>query len=598
LAILSRLLFALLLLAEMAVSAAAAPPLRPDEAFRIDVAKDVVPPVLTFHIADGYYLYRDRFAVVDSGTRLPVPFVVPPGVLKDDPGFGLVEVHKQSVALSLPEVAAGQVVDITYQGCQDGGICYRPETRRLDVATLGLSSPAAAPPPGGGASWPAADVEAPVTDPADGFAVAPAESPVDALRDRGGLALVLGGFFLFGLLLAFTPCVFPMYPIVAGLLARQGDSLTPRRAAALAAAYVAGLALAFAGVGAFAGWSGGNLQLWLQSPAMTAIVAAVFVLLALSMFGMFEIRLPQRWMTLAAGRPAAGRGTFGGAGLAGFTSALIVGPCVTAPLAGALLYIARGGDWLPGAVALAALAAGKGAPLVVIATFGGRFLPKAGAWMLTVRTAFGFAFLATAVFVASPLIPEPFDLVVWSVLLAAGAVAFLRIPGRGARLAARTASVLSGVAALFLLAGAASGEMNPVVRAARTVVIGGTPATERLGFVTADDPEHLASMLGEGRPTLVYVTAEWCATCRTIDRRVLSRDSVQSALADLQLVKIDVTTLDAGTAALMDRLAVAGPPSMLFFDAAAREVPGTRLVGDVGTGALAAAARAAAEAAR
>lgn len=573
-----RAFIAILLFAQIAVSAVLAQPLQQDQAFRLNTTADGDRLVLTWNIAEGYYLYRDHFGIRDSEAGTDLPYEAPIGEMKSDPNFGDVEIYYDSVSLSLPR-ATGHTIEVTYQGCQDGGICYRPQIKLIDPVDLTIASvdPAAATAVGG--QW-TNGTEAPVGSGAN-FAIAPTSSQVDGLMARGGIALVLGGFYLFGLLLAFTPCVFPMYPIVASLLAREGDGLTAGRGLALASAYVGGLAIAFAAIGAIAGWSGENLQLWLQSTWVAGIIATIFVVLALSMFGLFELQLPQSWTSRIASHPVAGRGTLGGATATGFTSALIVGPCVTAPLAGALLYIARSGDWQVGAAALAALAVGKGTPLVVMASFGGNLLPRAGAWMNAVKSVFGFVFLGTAIWMMTPLVPEGVGQIIWALLLAAFAVWAMRVTAeRSIYILSRSTAVGAAFGSALFLASAALGSPGPLALA-RAVITGQAPATEHLEFASVTSAAELTEALSGNMPTLVYVTADWCTTCRTIDRRILSQTEVQKALSGLQLIKIDVSDIDAAKSDLMARLDVVGPPSMLFFDRTAREVTDTRLVGDV-----------------
>ncbi|WP_258552093.1 protein-disulfide reductase DsbD, partial [Paracoccus versutus] len=399
---------------------------------------------------------------------------------------------------------------------------------------------------------------------------------------------VIAGFLGFGLLLAFTPCVFPMFPIVAGMLAGQGESLTARRGLVLTGAYVLAMAAAFGLLGVAAAWSGANLQMVLQSPAAIAVVAVLFVALSLSMFGFYELRMPQALQT-RLGRIGGRRGSVGGAMLLGFTSALIVGPCVTAPLAGALLYIAQTGEVMLGAAALFALGLGQGLPLLAIGLFGPRILPRGGGWMEGAKRAFGVIFLGFAIWLAGRVLPGPVTLALWAVLLVGTAVflgALDRLEGdasRGRRLGA-TLAVLLLFAGLMQGFGAALGAQDPLRPLAP--LAGAAPAEAQFASVTTRAGLDRALAQAEGRPALLYVTADWCVTCRAIERGPLADPAVHAALAGLAAIKLDVSTFDAEAQALMQDLAAAGPPTMIFLDAARAEAPDSRLIGEMDSAAL------------
>lgn len=570
-------LLTLCLPASAHASASFSEPLQPDEAFSLSLGHGAgTSLVADWTIAEGYYLYRDslraRFA---DGT--PVQMETLAGTMEDDPNFGPSEVYYNRTSATIAGTSGGQI-EITYQGCQVNGICYAPERRLIDPVTLAMSNPSAQ--PATGVSW-----STPASPAAGGFELAPEENLVESLLGRSGVTATLGMFLLFGVLLAFTPCVFPMYPIVASALAREGEALTPGRGFMLTAAYVLGLATAFALVGAAAGWSGQNLQMYLQSTWMTGFIAAVFVALALSMFGLFELQLPSSMTSWIASRTAKSGGSLGAASALGFSSALIVGPCVTAPLAGALLYIARTGDTVLGAAALFALGLGKGVPLLVMGTIGGRLLPRAGAWMEKVKSGFAVVFLGTAIWLATPLMPSSLDLVLYAVLLFGVASFLFWSEFRTSRLhvLARTLASMAFIWGAALAVGAAAGSTDPFKPLAALANSGGAPSTtSELRFATINSAEELQSQLAATeRPSLVYFTADWCVTCRSIERSVFSDNGVQSALGNMQLLKVDVTDFDGERAQLMKTLRVAGPPTILFFDAGARELTGTRLTGNV-----------------
>lgn len=582
-----RFLTFLFLWAAVAGSAMAEP-LPVDEAFDLSVSRNDAGALrFEWSIADGYYLYRDHIGVKAGDEGTAVAIETPAGVRKDDPGFGIVEVYYGNASATVAQ-SGDKPLELIYQGCQVDGICYRPETRIIDPLSLEVTnpSPAAAMPASiwDDASQPSASTAVTSVMPGS-FKLAADEGLVPSLLADGGSIWVIASFLLFGLLLAFTPCVFPMYPILAGVLSRQGDRLTPQRGFTLSAIYVFSLALAFGLIGAAAGWSGQNLQMALQSPYTVGAISLVFVALALSMFGLFELQLPSSWTCLIAGRTGGG-GSKRSVAILGFSSVLIVGPCVTAPLAGALLYIAQTGNVALGAAALFALGIGKGIPLMVLGTLGGRALPRAGAWMNAVKQVFGFGFLATAIWMATPLLPAGVDLALWAALLIAlGAFVFNgpEVGGPGF-VATKAIGLVASVYGVILLVGAASGSTDPLKPLAVLASRSEPDAARKLTFKEVASISGLQSELAAtegGKPTLVYFTADWCVACVTIERSVLKDESVRRSLGDFNLLKADLSDLDQGNAELMKQLRVAGPPTMLFFDKAGRETSETRLVGDV-----------------
>lgn len=566
--------------------ALAANPLPVDQAFRLNVAKDADGRlVFNWQIADGYYLYRDHIEAKDGqGNALAVD--TQPGQPKDDPNFGRLEVYYTHAAASIE--TDGKPLELTYQGCQEDGICYRPETRTIDPVTLALSSEKGQKAKAlaqASAFAPAASQPTPQNT---AFTLAPEKGLVEGLLDRGGTGLVIAAFLAFGVLLAFTPCVFPIYPILAGTLAREGEKLTAKRGFVLSSVYVVSLALGFAMVGAIAGWSGQNLQMVLQSKWTALALAGIFTLLALSMFGLFQMQLPNSWVSAISSRTGQRTGSKRSAAILGFSSVLIVGPCVTAPLAGALLYIAQTANVALGAAALFALGIGKGLPLIAFATLGAGTLPRAGAWMEMVKQIFGFGFLATAIFMAAPLLPPGVDMVLWALLLfGTASFAFLKIPGRS--VVARTIGTAAFVYGVILMLGVASGGKDPLQPLAAFANRGGNQNPAALQFAPVETVSSLQEKLGKARgdkPTLIYFTADWCVSCSTVERRVLPDAGVKKALGGYQLIKADVSQLTRGNADLMARLGVAGPPTMIFFDRISKEPEGTRLVGDITTASI------------
>ncbi|WP_108482751.1 protein-disulfide reductase DsbD [Oceaniglobus ichthyenteri] len=545
-------------------------PLPADEAFQITVAdQDDGTRILSWDIAKGYYLYRDYLAAqTESGVSVALD--TDPGIEMDDPTFGSVEVYFDT-AQAVMGPADGPVT-VTWQGCQDGGICYPPVQQTF--AALDGGAPVAA-----------------VAPPADGIVLAQEQGMIDTLRTRGGTVLVLAGFLGFGLLLAFTPCVFPMFPILAGVLSGQGDTLTARRGAALSGVYVLAMASAFGLLGVAAAWSGQNLQVALQSPAAIYAVAAIFVALALSMFGLYELQLPQAWTRRLSSAGAGRRGTFGGAATLGFTSALIVGPCVTAPLAGALLYIAGTGDVWLGAGALFALGLGQGIPLMIAGTLGARVLPRAGAWMDGVKRVFGFVFLGMAIWLIGRLIAGPVILALWAALLVgagifAGAMDLLPADAGPVRRGVKTGGVLSLIAGAIMAVGAALGGSDPTRPLAMLQSVAEPAGSVTFSTVTSASALDAAISAQPDQPAMIYVTADWCVTCRVIERKVWPDAGVQAALSGVNVIAADVSDFGAQGQEMLNRLGAVGPPTMVFLNRDKSEAPGTRIIGDTGPGAV------------
>lgn len=559
-----------------AASGMPAEPMEVDKAFVLEASRAGNGTALTWQVADGYYLYRDHFSITINGEG--VVFDVSEGVEKSDPGFGDVEVLYRQAIVTVP--ARSGTAQVTFQGCQDGGICYRPEVRYVDLAALEIQTGPAASSTvdrrgGDGASL--ADAGIVLADDAD---------PSSAILRGSNPVWTAISFLGFGLLLAFTPCVFPMYPIVLGMLGRGGAGPNAAQGFVLSSAYVLSLAFAFGLVGAVVGWTGQNIQFALQSPLTTLAMAVLFIVLAAASFGAFELQLPGFVTSRASKLQARQGGSVGQAAALGFTSSLIVGPCVTAPLAGALLYIGQGGDWRVGALALFMLGLGKGLPLIALSTIGSGFLPKAGKWMETVRRLFGFAFIGMAIWIATPLMPMGFDVALYAMLvLVLAADLVVRARTRTSRTAAQMIAIVAG-GGLVGLAADGTGIMKATARISITAQV---PPQSPLTFHKARSAADLVKQFqaADGKPLLVYVMADWCVICRTIERSVLPHAEVVAALEGMRLVKLDVTEFDEESQAVLGQLKVAGPPTMVFFSGSRREVADTRLVGEVSVAAVA-----------
>ncbi|SDL76616.1 thiol:disulfide interchange protein DsbD [Modicisalibacter muralis] len=558
-----------------------------DEAFQASTWHDEDTLYVGFENAEGYYLYRHRFAIesLENGVTLGEP-QLPPGEFKTDEFLGDVYVFYDRVVMAVPFSGTpdgGLDAAVTFQGCADAGLCYPPE--RLTLTSLPGSPPAAFSSIDASVNG---DIAA-TTPPPDtnGSAVPLSEdSRFRTLLDDARPLTVLGLFFLAGLGLTFTPCVLPMVPILSSIIV--GQNAGRARALGLSASYVGGMAITYALVGVLMGLFGAglNLQARLQSPWVLIPFAALFVLFALAMFGLFDLKLSPRmaarvdgWqMRLQNSGPA-------GLALAGALSVAVVSPCVSAPLAGALVFISTTGDALMGGWALLSLALGMGVPLLLVGTFGTTLLPRSGAWMNGVKVAFGVLLLGIAIWLIARLLPGPVALLLWGALavgsaLALGALSVNQRQGwPRVRQAAGIVLLAWGVA---LVLGAARGGENPL----RPLASLGTPsaAAETLAFTRvttlAQLEEQLARAARLGRPAFVDFSADWCISCKIMERDVFPAPAVAERLADFHRIRADVTATDADSRALLDHFGLFGPPSLLFF-AHGEELRQARIQGEV-----------------
>lgn len=543
--------------------------------------------VLRWKVEPGNYLYRDSLDARLDGQA--VILERPAGEAKDDPTFGVVQIFQGDIEASAATRARTGDLRVAYQGCSEKGVCFPPQARLIDLATLDIreTSPLLEPPPADRARLNdsgSADIEAPAPTQAS---AAPAAAGIAALF-QGSFGWTLLAFLGFGLLLALTPCVFPMIPILAGMLTRSGAALTRRRSLVLTGTYVLAMASAYGLVGAVAGWSGANLQAALQTPLALGLTSAIFIALALSMFGLFDLALPAGLSARLAGR--GGSGSFGGAALLGLGSALIVGPCVTPPLAGAMLYAASTGDAATGAAALFMLGLGMGLPLMLVGLFGPSLLPRGGVWLVRAKQVFGVVFLGVAILLAGRLMAPPATLAMLGVLLVGSAAffgGFDRLTPRsgGAARLARGGGMATALYGATLIVGAAGGAQDPFRPLAFAAMPVGDQAesSRRVTSLAAfDQAVTEAAGRGDGRPILVDFTATWCSVCKA-NETVTAAPDLRARLATLSHVTADVTEFDDATRALMARFNIVGPPTLFLIDVQGREIPGSRIVGPITT---------------
>ena len=535
------------------------------EAFRlnlIDASPELVK--LRFVAAEGYYLYRHQFKFrTDTPGVVVAEANLPAGEQKTDDYFGEVEVYYGVLDVELP-IRNPQnqpfTLQVTYQGCADKGLCYPPETESLDIGGAPTGPPKASTP----------------------------DSPTDASAGLSWRSVAL--FFLAGLGLTFTPCVLPMLPILSGVVLR--GQIGGMRSFGLSLAYVLPMAAGFAVLGALMGMFGAelNLQARLQSPWILVPFALFFVAFALAMFGLFELRVPQAMgyrLERIAGN--AKGGSFVGAALLGTVSSLLVSPCVSAPLAGALLYISASGDALGGGLKLFALGLGMGTPLILFAIGGGALLPKSGPWMVTVRNVFGVLLLAVAVWMLERVLPGPLALALWG-LLAAGTALFLGTLEFGLKTPQQKLAQLLGlvllVYALAAWVGALQGGSDPLRPLPRsTSAVGNSLASETEAWRTITTPDELDAQLkaaqAAGQPLMLDWYADWCISCKVIEREVFAAPQIAPRLEDYRLVRFDITDSNPEQRALLDRYKLFGPPAVLFFDRAGNELTDVRVVGEI-----------------
>ena len=553
-----------------------------DQAFVLSVTSPSPDRVtVRFDIADDYYLYRDKTKVVElSGTAQLGEPRIPGGEIERDEYFGEQVVFRGQLVADVPVAATPGTrelsLEISYQGCADAGLCYPPTKKQVSVILA--SSATASPPPAS-----AETARGPTT----------VKSEQDLLADRirsGNLLAVLATFFGAGLLLAFTPCVLPMVPILSGIIVGAGGErpVSRGRAFSLSVAYVLGMALTYTVAGAAFAAAGQQAQAFFQKPWIIALFAALFVLLALGMFGLFNLQVPAAFQARVADLTNRQKqGTLLGTAVMGALSSLIVTACVAPPLVAALAVIGQSGDVLRGAAALFALSIGMGAPLLLVGASAGRLLPRAGAWMDTVKAVFGVMLLAVAIWMLSRILPGPVTLALWAALAFVSGYALMSAGGRessgGADLVRRGVGALAMVYGVLLLIGALAGRSDPLQPLAG---LGPAPGGIEDGHVTfkrvktvADLEREVSAASAAGRPVMLDFYADWCVSCKEMERYTFTDPGVRAELSAAVLLQADVTANDAEDQALLQRFGILGPPTIVFFDASGRERHEYRVVG-------------------
>lgn len=550
------------LLSALGIEASAQPKLlKVDEAFVLESEQQGNRLLLRLHIADDYYLYRHRFSFQGENLTFEEP-VLPAGTDHEDDFFGKTQVYYREVQIPVTLTEAGQQASlkISYQGCTDG-LCYPPTDKRIAVEPL---------------------VAEPPHDQVDAPTPAPASSQQDQLAaalGNQGFWLSVAAFFALGLGLAFTPCVFPMYPILTGIIAGAGHRLSTRRAFLLSFVYVQGMAVTYTLLGLVVASAGLKFQAALQHPYVLIGLSVMFVLLALSMFGLYTLQLPSSLQTRLSGLSNRQQGgSVLGVGIMGMISGLVCSPCTTAPLSGALIYVAQSGDlWLGGA-ALYALSLGMGLPLLLLGTSGGKLLPKAGAWMDVIKQLFGFALLAVPILLLSRLWSDQVATLAW---LGWGLLLCGYLYHHNQHQQHSVGRSLRGFVLLLAMISAVVVGKDLLLpsQGASVAAQAETPAFIRIK--TLDDLKiQLAA--ARGKPVLLDLYADWCVACKEFEHKTFSDPAVRERFGQMVLLQADVTANDDADVELLNGLNVLGLPTLIFFDRAGNEVSGQRVTGFMG----------------
>ena len=560
--------------------------LPPDQAFGLSVnVRDAHTLQANFKVTPTYYLYRGKVTFTSTDNAVKVTAIkFPKGEMKHDPNFGDTEVFHQSfqalVTLTRTNNAATRItMNAVYQGCSEEGLCYPPINKTLNINLPEVATGQLAPPVLTEAPPPA--LQAPISQPplSEG-------SKIAQLFKGGSFWLIVSFFFGAGLLLSLTPCVFPMIPILSGIIVGRGHKITHMHAFMLSLAYVLGMALTYAAAGVAAGYSGNLISNAMQTPWVLGSFAAVFVLLSLSMFGFYEFQLPtalQSKLSNTSNRLHGGH--LSGVFLMGALSAIIMGPCVAAPLAGALLYIGQTHDALLGGVALFVMALGMGMPLLLIGTSAGVWLPKAGAWMEAVKQFFGVMLLALAIWIIQPLLPISVQMLLWAALLIFSAIylhALEALPhnAKGGHKLLKGIGILAFLLGVAYLIGALSGARD-IMRPLGNIGRSQAQESATLQFSRIKSLAELNQRITQanGKTVMLDFYADWCISCKEFERYTFSDSRVQAKLKNAVLLQADLTANNEDDKALLQKFQLFGPPAILFFDTQGREQSDQRVTG-------------------
>ena len=549
-----------------------------EEAFVFDFSQKDDTLVIRFDIADGYYLYKKQFKVSTKNATLGEP-VFPPAEQIEDEFFGISDVFYNTVSFSYPitETVQDGVVKLRYQGCASAGLCYPPTTKVIYLNEI----------QGANVTGELSGGETQASQASD-QTVSEQYDLANLLQSDENLPLTLLLFFALGIGLAFTPCVFPMYPIVSGIVIGQGKDIKMSRAFTLAFVYVQGMAIMYSLLGLVVASAGVQFQASLQSPYILGTFIVVFVALAAAMFGAYEIQLPSKWQEKVSGMSnAQQRGSLVGVFVMGILSGLIASPCTTAPLTGVLIFIAQSGDMTLGFLALYALSLGMGIPLIIFAMTGGKLLPKAGNWMNIIKTTFGFMLLAVAIVFVERLWNSDYSMLLWSAL-GLGAFSYYQVVNQPS-----AATFAKGVRTLMIFLGlfvsamlgynALFGQSSGHYEATGTSAGVTSQTTSHPTFMVVknleDFEQKLAAANAEGKSVMVDLYANWCVACKEFEKYTFVDPAVIDALSNTVWMQIDLTDNTPTNLAFQDAFDVLGLPTILLFDEAGNELTKARVTG-------------------
>ncbi|CAM4089665.1 protein-disulfide reductase DsbD [Aeromonas bestiarum] len=553
------------LLSALGIEANAQPKfLKVDDAFVLESEQQGKQLLLTLRIADDYYLYRHSFRFKGENLAFSEP-VLPAGDEHQDDFFGKTRVYYREVQIPVTLTEAGQQASLTvsYQGCTDG-LCYPPTDKQIAVQPMVAST---------------SDVAQASMDAAADTTASSQQDQLAAALGSQGFWLSIAAFFALGLGLAFTPCVFPMYPILTGIIAGAGHHLSTRRAFLLSFVYVQGMAVTYTLLGLVVASAGLKFQAVLQHPYVLIGLSVMFVLLALSMFGLYTLQLPSSLQTRLSGLSNRQQGgSVLGVGIMGMISGLVCSPCTTAPLSGALIYVAQSGDlWLGGA-ALYALSLGMGLPLLLLGTSGGKLLPRAGAWMDVIKQLFGFALLAVPILLLSRLWSDQMATLAW---LGWGLVLCGYLYHHNQHQSHSVARSLRGFVLLLAMISAVVVGKDLLLPEPGVKANADVQAPQFIRIKTLDDLKmQLAA--ARGKPVLLDLYADWCVACKEFEHKTFSDPAVRERFGQMVLLQADVTANDDADVELLNGLNVLGLPTLIFFDRAGNEVSGQRVTGFMG----------------
>jgi thiol:disulfide interchange protein DsbD len=553
--------------------------LMPDEAFKPSAKlNDKMQIEATVEIAKDIYLYKEALKLdIKGGSGISAGEIISPKS---------VEHHEDQVYLESPtfivnlkkDAGVSGIVQVefllSYQGCSEQGLCYEPETRsykfEIDSSKLG----------GGEVKESVKNVQ---NETKPEVKLSESDSIADTIK-HGSLALVLLTFLGFGLLLALTPCTFPMIPIISGIIISQGEGLTTKKAFMLSVVYVLAMAVAYTIAGVLAGLFGSNLQAALQTPWVIYSFAAVFVALALSMFGFYELKLPDSFVAKISSNHHSSRSGFVGVAIMGFLSALIVGPCVAAPLAGALVYIGQTGDALLGGAALFSMSIGMGLPLILVGMSAGRFMPKPGAWMTMVNAVFGVMMLGVAIWMLERVVDPYITMLLYSMLGISFAL-YLGAFENSAHIFRRSTGMIIFIYSTLLFIGVmgGTGSMTKPLEFLKSSSVASS-SVERSShpkFEKVSSVEELDALLAKhrGKKIMLDFSAEWCAVCKELDKKTFSNEAVKAKMSEFVLIQADLTQNGQKQKDLSKKYGVFGPPVIMFFDANLEVIKSKTIVG-------------------